>query len=484
MPLSLRYVCHSEIGLVRKNNQDSGYASPTMLFVADGMGGAAAGDLASTVAARALQDADGHFEGEQMLDVLVETLARANDTIADLVVADQSLEGMGTTVCGGMFDGKSLGIAHIGDSRGYIVRDGHLMRLTRDHSWVQQLIDEGRITEDEALTHPHRSLILRVLNGQPVIEPEFDLIDLQDGDRLLFCSDGLCGLVDDEQIGVALQNPDLDNVMEILIDAAHTGGGVDNITIILADLLAESVTPQEPVLLGAAVTREIPATTRPTTSLEADEETEDTLRIDRSDSRLSRTPMPLDPDAGERARYKPTIAKRKGRWFRFALAVLVPVVAIVAGLSVWYGYTRNLYFVGASDDVVTIFRGVPDQVGDVRLYEVYEKQETRVADLPPMWAEKVRGRQFPTGNLENARTTVGELEQFAAECVKTREERAKATQTPSPTPVATSPSASSVSAAPSLGTRPATAGTISAAPTGSASDPTTDATPSGATEGC
>lgn len=435
MPLTLQYVCHSEIGLVRKNNQDSGYASPTMLMVADGMGGAAAGDLASTVAIHELRESDGHFEGEEMLDILAGTLTRANDAIADLVVADHALEGMGTTVCGGMFDGSQFGIAHIGDSRGYIVRDGQLMRLTRDHSWVQQLIDEGRITEEEALTHPHRSLILRVLNGQPVIEPEFYLIDLREGDRLMFCSDGLCGLVDDEQIGVALQTPNLDDVMAILADSALAGGGVDNITIIVADITEDGPT-LEPIVVGAAQTRDIPDITREPISLESGE-SEDAALHDRAGNRLPRAPLPIDPDATERERYKPVVKRGKGRWIRLTLAIVVPVLAIVAGLSVWYGYTRNLYYIGASDDVITIFRGVPDRIGGIELYSVYEKQDTRVADLPPVWAEKVRTNQFPSGTLENARTTAAELDRYAKECIRIREERARATQTPSPTTTGT-----------------------------------------------
>ncbi len=447
MPLTLSYLCHSEVGLVRKNNQDSGYASPTMLMVADGMGGAAAGDLASAVAINALRQADGQYTGEEMLDVLAATLSRANDAIADLVVDDHALEGMGTTVCGGMFDGTQLGIAHIGDSRGYIVRDGQLMRLTRDHSWVQQLIDEGRITEEEALTHPHRSLILRVLNGQPVIEPEFDLIALREGDRLLFCSDGLCGLVDDEQIGVALQTPRLDDVMSILVDAALTGGGVDNITIILADLV-EDGPALEPVVVGAAEIRDIPDVKRQ--PIQLDTETGDSdARLDRSGNRLPRAPMPIDPDAIERERYKPVVKRGRGRWVRLTLAIIVPILAIVAGLGVWYGYTRNLYYIGSSDDVVTIFRGVPDQIGGFPLYSVYEEQETRVADLPPVWAEKVRKNQFPSGTLDDARTTATELDRYAKECVRIREERARETQSPSPTPTGTKPASATPNTAPS-----------------------------------
>src|SRR5665647_2653674 len=168
MPLTLRTVAHSEVGLVRKNNQDSGYASPTMVVVADGT----------------------------------------------------SLDGMGTTVCGALFDGEQLGVAHIGVSRGYLRRDGELTRLTHDHSWVQSLIDEGRITEDESHVHPHRSLLLRVLNGQPISEPDLELVTLRDGDRIMFCSDGLCGLVTDDVIGDALAGDDLDLVLTDLVEAA------------------------------------------------------------------------------------------------------------------------------------------------------------------------------------------------------------------------------------------------------------------------
>ncbi|MGL4831446.1 MAG: PP2C family protein-serine/threonine phosphatase, partial [Propionibacteriaceae bacterium] len=161
----LAIAAHSEIGLVRKNNQDSGYISPTMLLVCDGMGGAAAGDLASTVATQTLSGCDGNYTGEAMLDVLSAGLDDANDVILDLVNDNPDLKGMGTTVCGALFDGSQLGIIHIGDSRGYRFRDGELIRITHDHSWVQSLMDEGKITEAEAALHPHRSLLLKVLNG-------------------------------------------------------------------------------------------------------------------------------------------------------------------------------------------------------------------------------------------------------------------------------------------------------------------------------
>ncbi|MDR1265873.1 MAG: protein phosphatase 2C domain-containing protein [Propionibacteriaceae bacterium] len=237
MALELRIWAHSETGLIRKDNQDSGFASPTMVMVADGMGGAAAGDLASRIAIDEFHRVDGQGRGEDMLDVLDAACRRANTRLAALVDQDPDLDGMGTTVSGGLFDGQDLGIVHLGDSRGYLLRGDRLLRLTHDHSWVQSLIDEGRLGERAALTHPHRSLLLRVLNGQPYSRPDLLLVRLRDGDRLLFCTDGLCGLVDDPAIAGGLSLPDPTAALDDLVQAAHQAGGSDNITIILADVV-------------------------------------------------------------------------------------------------------------------------------------------------------------------------------------------------------------------------------------------------------
>jgi serine/threonine protein phosphatase PrpC len=210
MTLQLRYVAHSEIGLIRKNNQDSGYASPNLLAVADGMGGAAAGDLASSVAIDTIRKTAAPADSKQMLGVLADAIRDANDKIAELIESDVSLEGMGTTVTGAMFDGVELGLAHIGDSRAYLMRDGRLERLTHDHTWVQSLVDDGKISQTEAAIHPHRSLLLKVLNGQPTNDPDLTTVPVQVGDRVIFCSDGDCGLIDDDFIDAALHIPDLD----------------------------------------------------------------------------------------------------------------------------------------------------------------------------------------------------------------------------------------------------------------------------------
>ena len=275
MSLTFRSTAHSEIGLVRKNNQDSAYVSPTMLMVADGMGGAAAGDLASAVAIDELRDSDADFRESDMLEVAAAAIGRANERIRELVALDPSLDGMGTTVCGLLFDGERLAVANIGDSRGYRLRDGHFERITRDHSWVQTLVDDGRITEAEALVHPHRSLILKVLNGQPTHTPDLEMADVQAGDRYLICSDGLCGMVTDAAIGEVIGGDDPEQVVDSLVKIAYAEGGLDNITIILADVVDDGPAG-ETMVLGAAAeidldvaaddiddTRQIPTGPRP-----------------------------------------------------------------------------------------------------------------------------------------------------------------------------------------------------------------------------
>jgi serine/threonine protein phosphatase PrpC len=236
MTLELRVFAHSEIGLVRKNNQDSGYASPTMLMVADGMGGAAAGDLASRIAIDELRGVDGQGQGDEMLDILDDATRRANDRLAAMIENDPELDGMGTTICGGLFDGADLGLVHIGDSRAYLMRGDLMIRLTHDHSWVQSLMDEGKLTGPQAFSHPHRSLLLRVLNGQPYSRPDLLRVGLKDCDRVMICSDGLCGLVDDPAIARGLALSDPQDALERLIQVAHRAGGSDNITIIVADV--------------------------------------------------------------------------------------------------------------------------------------------------------------------------------------------------------------------------------------------------------
>lgn len=418
MTLALRYQAHSEVGLVRKNNQDSAYISPTMLVVADGMGGAAAGDLASAVAIKELRAVDGNHVGEDMLTALDDAIANASGQIQALVASDRSLDGMGSTVCGVMFDGSTLGVVNIGDSRAYRYRDGVLTRLTRDHSWVQTLVDEGRITEAEALEHPHRSLILRVVNGQPQHQPDLELAEAAEGDRLLICSDGLCGMVTDSDLEAQLDG-DLDDVMSRLIALAHAAGGQDNITIILADIVTGAPSGVTEVL-GAAADLDLDAPFDVTT-----------IQIPTLPGEAA---IAEDPAvAKERARYAPTSRGRVLAWFKVMAAVVVTLGLIAGGLGFWYSYTQRQFFVGPSADVVAIFRGVPEPVLSLPLSTLVEADTTRLSDLPPYYQEQVRATITAT-SLESARGIVATLREKAKQCIAQREARAQATQAPTPTP--------------------------------------------------
>ncbi len=429
MALALRYLAHSEIGLVRKNNQDSAYTSPTMLMVADGMGGAAAGDLASAIAIRELRTADGAYTGEQMLDVVADAIDRAGEAISELIETDPSLDGMGSTVCGTMFDGAQLGLANIGDSRAYLFRDAALTRLTRDHSWVQNLVDEGRITEAEALEHPHRSLILKVINGQPQHRPDLQLVDVRAGDRLLICSDGLCGMVTDKMIEAEMTG-EREHVLAALIGLAHHEGGQDNITIILADVVEGEPGGATEVLGAGAV-------------LDLDSPLETTAQ--QGAVAAGAGPRP-DPSSGEHIRYSPVARRRASAWVKVVLAVMIPMLAIGGAGALWYSYTQRQFYLGANEAQLAIFQGVREPVFNLPLSHVVETDTTRVVDLPPYYQERVR-ETMPAESLEAARETLGTLRLKALECIRQR----SIPQNPTPTPSATeaTPATPDPSASPS-----------------------------------
>ena len=421
MTLNFRYRAHSEIGLVRKNNQDSCYVSPTMLIVADGMGGAAAGDLASAVVIREMRSVDGHYEGEEMLDALETAVDRAAEAIAALVETEPGLDGMGSTATGVLFDGTELGLVNIGDSRTYVFRDGTLYRLTHDHSWVQSLVDEGRITEEESLVHPHRSLILRVINGQPQHVPDLQMADVQEGDRLLICSDGLCGMVTDAVIERHMTGS-LDAVMPVLVGLAHEQGGLDNISIILADVV-EGPPEGTPQVYGAAALIDLDAPLE-TLSLEIP-------RPEGGDENDEAVRTTLSP---EYSRYAPTSRHRLSTWARVVLAVVIPLLVIAGGGWGWYSYTQQQYFVGADGETVAVFRGIPDQTFHLPLSQVIESSTTRVADLPTYYRDRVR-QTMAVDSPEKGRATLAQLQQQAAICIALRDN-------PTTPPVVTPPSGS------------------------------------------
>lgn len=238
MTLSLRFAAGSHKGMIREGNEDSGYAGPRLLAIADGMGGQAAGEVASSEVISTLVTLDDDVPGSDILTSLGTAVQRANDQLRMMVEEDPQLEGMGTTLTALLWTGQRLGLVHVGDSRAYLLRDGVLTQITQDHTWVQRLVDEGRITEEEATTHPQRSLLMRALGSGDHVEPDLSIREVRAGDRYLICSDGLSGVVSHQTLEDTLasyQGPQ--ETVQELIQLALRGGGPDNITVIVADVL-------------------------------------------------------------------------------------------------------------------------------------------------------------------------------------------------------------------------------------------------------
>jgi protein phosphatase len=238
-PLAIRYAVRTDIGLVRKDNEDAAYAGGRLLAVADGMGGHAHGEVASAAVIETLSSLDVSVPSDELLNALDHAVRRADGTLRDMVAADPSLSGMGTTLTALLWSGSQLGLVHIGDTRAYLVRDGEVFQITRDHTLVQSLLDDGKITADEVASHPKRMLLIRALDGQHDFEPDLELREAQAGDRYLLSSDGLHSTVSVDAIAsVLLTVEDPDEAAAALIKLAIDGGGPDNVTCIVADAVA------------------------------------------------------------------------------------------------------------------------------------------------------------------------------------------------------------------------------------------------------
>ena len=262
MTLVLRYAARSDVGLIREGNEDSGYAGPALLMVADGMGGHAAGELASAIAVATVADLDVHPpQPNEVLSALGDSIAEVGDGIAEVIETDPDLTGMGTTVTGIYWLGERIAVVHVGDSRAYLLRDGELSQITHDHTYVQTLVDAGRITEEEATIHPRRSLLMRALDGMNPVEADLSVREARDGDRYMLCTDGLSGVVANSEIAAVLGEGDPTGAVTRLVDLALERGAPDNVTVVIADVVdvadaepdvAILADRASPVVVGAA----------------------------------------------------------------------------------------------------------------------------------------------------------------------------------------------------------------------------------------
>lgn len=352
MTLVLRYAARSDRGLVRSNNEDSVYAGARLLALADGMGGHAAGEVASQLVIAALAHLDDDEPGGDLLAKLDAAVREGNAAIAAQVEAEPELEGMGTTLTAILFAGDRIGLVHIGDSRGYLLRDGELAQITKDDTFVQTLVDEGRITREEAHSHPQRSLIMRALTGHEV-EPTLTMREARPGDRYLLCSDGLSDPVSDETILEALKIPDVAEAAYRLIELALRGGGPDNVTVVVADVVDYDYGQTQPILAGA-VSGEEDQMTLPNTSAGR------ASAIRPREETAKRVAPQEEPSS-------------RPRWSRRRMTFVVTLALLLIFMSLgigWWVIQRN-YYVAEYNGKVSIVRGIQGSLLGAPLQQPY-----------------------------------------------------------------------------------------------------------------
>ena len=386
MTLALHYALRSDVGLLREGNEDSAYAGPRLLAIADGMGGHAAGEVASAVAISAIAPLDRQnlISDDDMLNALADAVASARATLHEMSISDPAVEGMGTTLTAMLWAGARVAVCHIGDSRAYLLRDGDLYQITRDHTLIQSLVDEGRLSPAAAANHPQRSLIMRALQGSTDVDPDLAMHDALRGDRYLLCSDGLTDVVGDEAVHQILSTlPDAEDAVNQLIALAIRNGGPDNITCIVADVVDTAAGPVPPTtdarVAGAAAGGDISTLLRAATGsapsvMSADPEASPgaSLNGHRGRGRAKTADEDATDDFDEPRR----------RWPVVTSILVVLVVLIAAGLYFGYRSIQANYYLAADGSRVSIYRGVSQKIAFVSLSSVYQKTTVLTSELP------------------------------------------------------------------------------------------------------
>lgn len=385
MTIALRYAAYSDVGCLREGNEDSAYAGPYLLAVADGMGGHAGGEIASAIAISALMPLDDDGPGNEMVDALERAVEQANSQLSARVKEEPRLENMGTTLTAMLWSGARVALLHVGDSRAYLLRGDEFEQITHDHTLVQTLVDEGKITEDEVATHPQRSLLLRALDGRSRVDPDLSAREARVGDRYLLCSDGLSGVVSAETIRDTLAAEAIpDAAARRLIDLANRGGGPDNITAVVADVIDTATDPHgattETCIVGAADQRREPLMTPDTPAGRAQG-----LNRSGDTAEMDRIPAYTAP-GGTGGDYSDDEPEPRTRpWWPMVVTFLV-IVALLAGAGYYFGtrYLNSQYFIGPSKDQqnVAIYQGINSDIAGYSLAEQIEDTKIPMAMLP------------------------------------------------------------------------------------------------------
>lgn len=411
MAIKLVSAAASHVGRVRSANQDSGYSGYQLFFVADGMGGHAGGEFASALASQRIAQIDAIYAtpddaGAAMLNVILE----ANQTLNDTVANHPELAGMGTTFSGVMFVDEQAVIGHIGDSRVYLFRDGELKQLTKDHTFVQRLVDLGRITPEEALVHPRRNVIMRVLgdtNEVPQLDAE--VIDVRPGDRWLLCSDGLCGYVSDDIVAQNLgSNESASEVTEVLVGEALEAGAPDNVTVVVVDILPstpDAMVDVEAKYVGAAENEIVIEERKGRKSLGL---LNPRVLVDifRPTDKMT----DFQPESEELLDkfQRETVKKLRWRKVRQLATILLLVAGVGAGVYFGYQYTQTKYYVAESNGKIAIFKGIREELGPIKFSRVVEETNYVVAELPEYQRGQIEASVFAT-SLEDAERIIGEI---------------------------------------------------------------------------
>ena len=401
----------SDIGKHRATNQDSGYAGYQLFFVADGMGGHAGGDIASAIASQRIALTDAKYENiEEAIDSLKKGILEANAMLASTVQEHPELEGMGTTFSGLYRHGNQIITAHIGDSRIYLARDGEVKQITADHTFVQKLVDMGRITPEEALTHPRRSVLMRVL-GDVAAEPELDIAihDALPGDRWMLCSDGLCGVVPDGVMnGILNSKVPTEEAAELLVGEALEFGAPDNVTVVMADIVRSTVTTDfdpSASFVGSAAS-EVVIEERRGGKI---------LRLFSPKALLELLQIPQDqteyaPESEELLNKILSETRRKIRFksIRILLSWML-LAGILFGIGyAAYSYTQTRYYISSYEGQVTIFQGIRESLGPFKFSKPYLVSELDTLDLT-LFEQDLVERSISTESLADAERILEQL---------------------------------------------------------------------------
>lgn len=401
MPRS--YAARSDVGSVREHNEDSYLVKTPLFVVADGMGGHEAGEVASNIAVTTME---AHAPKSTSPEALAAAVIKANEAVLRGAQDGTGKPGMGTTLTAAFVFEDEATIAQVGDSRAYLLHDGQLQRITRDHSLVADLIEQGRLTEAEARFHPQRSVITRALGSDPHMQPDLYTLHVEEGDRLLLCSDGLCSMISDEDIEeILLDNPAPAHACDALVEEAIIAGGLDNVTVIVIDPLGDPPSEKDEDDIVEERVVGLPE------DAEADEEeaaapAAATAPVEAAPTQAAHASKSKPKKSGKGGKHhKP---KHRGRMAPFIWALAFILILAAAGFG-FYAFAQNSYFIIAENGVVNVYRGLPGEFAGISVsWLESQAPDIDVSKLTPMVQSNLKNG-ISVNSLDEANEKISEF---------------------------------------------------------------------------